>query len=74
MKWDELPPERVRKCGRPRAIPVEYEQLVVKLYQLGYGYRSIARFLRETEFGLNPHFSSVRKLLIRVGKVKIRPR
>jgi hypothetical protein len=74
METDKLPPERVRKCGRPRVIPVKYEQLVVKLYERGYGYRAIASYLREQEHGLNPHFSSVRKLLIRVGKVKVKPR
>ena len=58
-----------RKSGRPRAIPEEYEPVVVELYAHGYGYRAIARILRR-EYGLNPDFTSVRRTLIRLGKVK----
>ena len=58
-----------RKPGRPRAIPEEYEPVVVELYDHGYGYRAIARILRE-ECGLNPDYTSVRRTLIRLGKVK----
>jgi len=61
--------EHTRKPGRPRAISIEYEPLVVGLYDQGYGYRAIARILRE-ECGLNPDFTSVRRTLIRLGKVK----
>ena len=56
-----------RKPGRPRAIPEEYESLVVDMYNQGDGYRAISRRLRE--YGLNPDFSSVRRTLIRLGKV-----
>ncbi len=65
--------ERARKPGRPRAIPEDLESVVVDLYRQGYGYRAIARILRN-EYGVNPHFSSVRKTLIRLGKEKIRAR
>lgn len=58
-----------RKPGRPRAIPEEYEPLVVELYDKGDGYRAIARRLREPEYGLNPDYTSVRRTLIRLGKV-----
>jgi len=58
-----------RKPGRPRAIPEQYEPLVVELYDQGYGYRAIARVLRE-EYGLNPDYTSVRRTLIRLGRVK----
>lgn len=58
-----------RKPGRPRAIPVEMERFVVGLYREGYGYRAIARILR-SEYRLNPHYSSVRKTLIRLGEVR----
>jgi transposase len=61
--------KRTRKPGRPRAIPAEMERVVVELYREGYGYRAIARILRE-EHGLNPHYSSIRKTLIRLGEVK----
>ena len=61
--------KHLRKPGRPRAIPEEYEHLVVELYDQGYGYRAIARILRE-ECGLNPDYTSVRRTLIRLGKVK----
>ena len=58
-----------RKPGRPRAIPEEYESVVADMYEQGDGYRAIARRLREPEYGLNPDFSSVRRTLIRLGKV-----
>ena len=70
MSTDGLPPVKARKCGRPRAIPMGFENLVIELYERNYGYRAIANYLRRPEFGLNPHFSSVRKLLIELGKVK----
>ncbi len=59
-----------RKPGRPRAIPEDIEPVVVDLYERGYGYRAIARILNSREHGTNAHFSSVRKTLIRLGKVK----
>lgn len=64
-KW----PQRLRKPGRPRAIPTEIEPLVVELYHRGYGYRAIAGILRQ-DYGLNPHYSSVKKTLIRLDKVR----
>ncbi len=48
-----IPVEKhLRKPGRPRAIPEKYEPLVVELYDQGYGYRAIARILRE-KYGLD---------------------
>ena len=61
--------KHLRKPGRPRAIPEEYEPVVADMYDQGYGYRAIARVLRE-EYGLNPDYTSVRRTLIRLGKVK----
>ena len=63
-----------RKPGRPRAIPEEYESVVVDMYDQGDGYRLIARRLREPEYGLNPDYTSVRRTLIRLGKVIKRDR
>jgi transposase len=60
--------KRARKPGRPKAIPLEMEGVVVELYRQGYGYRAITRILKK-EHGLNPHYSSVRKTLIRLGEV-----
>jgi hypothetical protein len=57
-----------RKGGRPRAIPPELEPVLLRLYDQGHGYRAIARILRANH-GLNPHYSSVRQTLIRLGKV-----
>ena len=74
MELDKLPPEKTRKCGRPRVIPVELESLVAELYERGYGYRAIANYLRRPEYGINPHFSSVRKFLIELGKVALQSR
>ena len=61
---------RDRKPGRPRAIPEDTEPVVVNLYERGYGYRAIARILNSPDYGINAHFSSIRKTLIRLGKVK----
>jgi hypothetical protein len=62
-------PVKARKAGRPRAIPKGIEPVVVELYDRGYGYRAIAAILNTTEYGINAHFSSIRKTLIRLGKV-----
>ena len=59
-----------RKPGRPRAIPQQYEPTVVEMYDQGNGYRAIARLLRDPEYGLNPDYTSIRRTLIRLGKVK----
>ena len=69
MERVETEAKKVRKPGRPRAIPVEMEGVVLELYRQEYGYRAIARILRQ-EYGLNPHYSSIRKTLIRLGEVK----
>ena len=69
MERVEVGVTKGRKPGRPRAIPVEMERVVVELYRQGYGYRAITRILRK-EHGLNPHYSSVRKTLIRLGEVR----
>ena len=58
-----------RKAGRPRAVPEELEPVVVDLYKRGQGYRAIARILNSQEHGINAHFSSIRKTLIRLGRV-----
>jgi len=58
-----------RKPGRPRAIPKEYESVVVDMYDQGDGYRTIVRRLREPEYGLNPDYTTVRRTLIKLGKV-----
>lgn len=62
-------PIKARKAGRPRVIPELIEPVVVKLWESGYGYRAIARMLNTSEFGINAHYSSIRKTLIRLGKV-----
>lgn len=69
MEMVRLPPVKARKPGRPRAIPKALEPVVVELYIRGYGYRAIANILRQ-ESGINPHFSSVRQTLIRLGEVR----
>jgi len=69
MERVETEAKRVRKPGRPRAIPEALEPVVIELYRQEYGYRAIARILRQ-EYGLNPHYSSIRKTLIRLGEVK----
>lgn len=59
-------PIKARKPGRPRAISLELEPVVVELYHRGYGYRAISNILRE-QYHINPHYSSVRLVLKRLG-------
>ena len=56
---------RLKSAGRPRAIPEALEPLVLDLYGNGYGYRAIARILKE-EHGLNPDYTTVRRVLKRL--------
>jgi hypothetical protein len=72
MEKVEEMPIKVRKAGRPRAIPESVEPVVAALYDRGYGYRAIARILNTPEYGVNAHFSSVRKALIRLGKISVK--
>ena len=69
MEMVRAMPVKARKAGRPRVIPEEIEPVVVELYNLGYGYRAIVNILNTPDYGINAHFSSVRKTLIRLGKV-----
>ena len=69
MEMVKAIPVKARRPGRPRAIPKDIECVVVDLYERGYGYRAIAKILRMPEYGLNPHYSSVRMVLRRLGKV-----
>jgi hypothetical protein len=50
-----------RKPGRPRAIPMGLFPKVRSLYQQGFGYRAIARELRED--GLAVDWSTVRRFI-----------
>jgi hypothetical protein len=59
-------PEKVRKAGRPRAIPSELEPVVIELYKIGYGYRAIVRILRN-DYYINLDFSTVKRTLKRLG-------
>ena len=56
-----------RKPGRPRVVPEDIEPVVIDLYERGHGYRAISRILNSPEYGINAHFSSIRKTLIRLG-------
>lgn len=60
-----------RRAGRPLAIPKDLEAMVLELYQAGYGYRAIARILRK-EHGINPSFTSVKRVLVRLGRINKR--
>ena len=68
MNKVESMPTKTRLPGRPRAIPEHIELVATNLWQKGYVYRAIARILNTSEYGINTH-SSVRKTLIRLGKV-----
>lgn len=65
-------PIKVRKPGRPRAVPVELEPVVVELYHRGYGYRAISNILQK-EYHINPHCSSVRLVLKRLSLLPVYP-
>jgi hypothetical protein len=57
-----------RRAGRPKAIPEPLEAVVLGLYAQGYGYRAIARILKE-DHGFSPDYTTVRRVLMRLGKV-----
>jgi hypothetical protein len=59
-------PEKVRKPGRPRAIPQELEPVVTDLHRSGYGYRATARILRN-DYHINTDFTTVKRTLRRLG-------
>ena len=59
-------PKKDRKSGRPGTISPPFEPVITVLYKRGYGYRAIARILRQ-EHHLNPDYSSVRRALKRLG-------
>jgi hypothetical protein len=59
-------PEKDRKSGRPRAIPLPLEHLLATSYKRGCGYRAIARILRQ-EHLISSDYSSVRRALKRPG-------
>ena len=61
-----IPTPNVRKPGRPRAIPIEFEPVVLELYRQGYGYQAIARILR-TDYNVNLDFSTVKRTMMRQG-------
>ena len=50
-----------RKPGRPRAIPPDLAPKIIHLYDIGLGYRAIARELRGE--GLSVDWSTVRRLV-----------
>jgi len=69
MNKVESMPTKTRLPGRPRAIPEHIEPVATNLWQKGYVYRAIVRILNISEYGINTHYNSIRKILIRLGKV-----
>jgi len=51
-----------RKAGRPRAIPDELIPKILELYDLGLGYRRIAREFAK-QYGIFADWSTVRRVL-----------
>jgi len=74
MTTENVKPFRIpsanRKPGRPRAIPPDLVPNIIHLYDMGLGYRAIARELRGE--GLSVDWSTVRRLVktIIAGRVK----
>lgn len=58
--------QKARKAGRPRTIPGELESIIIDLYKKGYGYRAVARILRN-DYHINPDFSTVKRTLKCLG-------
>jgi hypothetical protein len=50
-----------RKPGRPRAIPESLIPEVISLYHHGFGYRSIARQLKDK--GISVDWSTIRRII-----------
>jgi transposase len=66
LEPEENNSSKVRRPGRPRAIPSKLEPAVVELHKRGYGYRAVARILRN-EYGISADFSTVKRVLKRLG-------
>ena len=54
-------PSANKKSGRPRAIPPELVPKILHLYNVGLGYRAIAREMRGE--GLSVDWSTIRRLV-----------
>lgn len=50
--------DKLRKAGRPRAIPDRFSPIIMSLHGQGYGYRAITRELKKQ--GLEVSWSTVR--------------
>lgn len=50
-----------RRAGRPKAIPEMLIPKVMSLYRQGFGYRAVARELRED--GISADWSTVRRII-----------
>jgi len=61
--------QKVRKAGRPHAIPDNVTSIVVMLYRDGNGYRAISRILA-SDYGVIADYSSVRRALRRAGETE----
>ena len=64
--------QKVRKAGRPHAIPDTLTSTVVLLYRHGNGYRAISRIL-DSDYGVIADYSSVRRTLQRAGEIRWAP-
>lgn len=60
---------QLRQVGRPSVISRDIMSVIRGLYKEGYGYRAIARILRD-EHGVDTSFMSVKRVLAKRGIVK----
>jgi len=65
-------PKNDRQPGRPRAIQYTMEGVAVHLYRQGNGYRKISRILSE-EYGISAHYTTVKRVLKRLGVLGTKP-
>lgn len=54
-----------RRAGRPKAIPEALIPRVLSLYRQGFGYRAVARELRED--GVSADWSTIRRIVKNYG-------
>ena len=61
-------PSKVRRPGRPRAIPKAIEPIIIDLHKKGYGPQAISKILLQGKILI--HWSTIRRFIKGISKEK----